>query len=470
MNLKNFFVLHFLVLLFILNPCAINISFAQVEAPRWTRDLVIYELNPYAFTSPDGAGDGSGSGTFNSLREKLPYLEDLGITAIWLAGYCEATVHFYGIKTVYACITPEKFDPQLGSAEDFKALAGEAENRGIKIFLDVITHGVMNDSPLIRQHPDWFKGGTWGMTDYDYANREFQKWWINVWVKYVEKYGVDGFRLDVPVPEQMPLWDSIASRCRELGKPIVIFPECATAYHFGQKDYINFSWDIAGEYSPTPRYKTVLISWHDLGWNSPVGNYYTIKGNRALAGYNLMGCNIPIIFSGDEFNANQVSLPDLKQGLYGSGGQGGWLYGSWIQWDQLKEEGHANFYEDFKAYLNIRRNNKDILHADREATNILPLNHHPRINPIPYIRYMPGEKAILVAANYGIGVDIELVLDIPLGEMGLDGNDTYLVEDLMHEESTLLGSSEVKKLKTVISPYYNNRRGGIRIIKITPVK
>ena len=76
----------------------------------------------------------------------------------------------------------------------------------------------MNDSPLIKQHPDWFIGGTWGMTDYDYSNTEFQQWWVDVWVNYVEEYGVDGFRLDVPVPDQMHLWDSIALKCRNTGK------------------------------------------------------------------------------------------------------------------------------------------------------------------------------------------------------------------------------------------------------------
>ena len=74
-------------------------GFAQKEiTPHWTRDLIIYEINPYAFTSPDGAGDGSGSGTFKSLETKLPYLEDLGINGIWLAGYCNSTNHFCGIK------------------------------------------------------------------------------------------------------------------------------------------------------------------------------------------------------------------------------------------------------------------------------------------------------------------------------------------------------------------------------------
>lgn len=40
-----------------------------------------------------------------------------------------------------------------------KHLVGCAHAHGMKVFLDVITHGVMKDSPLVEEHPDWFLGG-----------------------------------------------------------------------------------------------------------------------------------------------------------------------------------------------------------------------------------------------------------------------------------------------------------------------
>ena len=73
--------------------------------PEWARDLVIYEIATKGFTSPNGPE----SGTFNSLKEKLPYLQDLGINAIWLTGHSLSDPkHFYGIWTQYACIEPDK--------------------------------------------------------------------------------------------------------------------------------------------------------------------------------------------------------------------------------------------------------------------------------------------------------------------------------------------------------------------------
>lgn len=80
-----------------------------------------------------------------------------------------------------------------------KHLVGCAHAHGMKVFLDVITHGVMKDSPLVEEHPDWFLGGYWGMADYDWygGHAELDEWWVNTWLWYVTEIGVDGFRLDV---------------------------------------------------------------------------------------------------------------------------------------------------------------------------------------------------------------------------------------------------------------------------------
>ncbi len=442
-----------------------------VEAPEWTRDLVIYEINPYAFTSPNGAGDGSGSGTFNGLREKLSYLEDLGITGIWLAGFSESTAHFYGIKTVYACVRPDRLDAALGTPEEFKAMIDEAHHRGIRVFLDAITHGVVNGSPLIAEHPNWFKGGTWGMTDYDYENAEFREWWIKLWTNYVLEYGVDGYRLDVPRHNQVPLWNAIAGRCAEAGHPIVIFPELTVLYHFCQRDYVGFSNDMAGEFNPMPQYVGGQISCHDDGWLSGPGNYYKVKGHRASLVYTMFGYNIPIFMAGEEFNADQVSLPNLARDLYGGGGPGGWLYGSWIQWDQLNDQQHRDMLNDFKKVLAIRRENRDVLHADRAATHILRVPHSPPCKPMPYVRFIPGEKAIVVVANssHDEAETHVFTLDIPLADMGLNGNGSYRVTDLWRKQVSTVTEAELHNYKLSV-PSASVVDGGGRAIKIEPAR
>eukprot|EP00041_Stephanoeca_diplocostata_P023284 m.569264 g.569264 ORF g.569264 m.569264 type:complete len:440 (+) comp22258_c0_seq28:1167-2486(+) len=229
----------------------------SVPPPDWTENLVMYEIAPRGFTSPNGTGvTGSGSGTFKSLKQKIPYLNSLGITAVWLAGYCKANTHFFSIWSVYATERPDVLDPSLGTEADLKDLVTALHKAGIKVFLDVVTHGVTfsafvnttskvtsvgaspSDSskmtfeitkgvpnPFIAAHGDYFfhasypngtAAGKWLMADYNYAHPAFMKWWVATWSHYVTDVGVDGFRLDGPngisfPSDVMAAWDQIAA-------------------------------------------------------------------------------------------------------------------------------------------------------------------------------------------------------------------------------------------------------------------
>lgn len=222
------------------NPTITDTSL--VLAPSWINDLILYEVATKGYTSPDGPE----SGTFNSLREKLPYLHDLGITGIWLTGHSLSDPkHFYNIWTQYACILPDELDPTLGDKTSFKKLIDTAHSYGIKMFLDVITHGVMNDSPLVKQHPEWFKGGSWGMTDFDWYgdHPDLDDWWVDLWVNYVEEFGIDGFRLDVAT-YRPDLWSRIRQRSAERVQPIVVLAELGPIYT-GASDFIQWGQRIS---------------------------------------------------------------------------------------------------------------------------------------------------------------------------------------------------------------------------------
>jgi len=195
----------------------------QPSSPAWVRDLVIYEIATKGFTSPHGPE----TGTFNGLKTKLAYLQELGITGIWLTGHSLADPHFfYNVWTQYANIEPQKIDPSLGTPEEFKALIAGAHQHGIRVFLDVHVHGILNFSPLIKEHPSWFRGGSWHMTDFDWAggHPDLDDWWVNVWTNYVTEFGVDGFRLDFRIIRP-DLWERIRRNAAAAGHEIVMFEE-----------------------------------------------------------------------------------------------------------------------------------------------------------------------------------------------------------------------------------------------------
>jgi hypothetical protein len=277
----------------------------------WERDLVVYEIATKGFTSPHGPE----SGTFNSLREKLPYLEQLGINGIWLTGHSRSDQkHFYGIWTQYACVRPDEIDPTLGTERDFKSLIDEAHRRGIHVFLDSIEHGVMKDSPLTQEHPAWFKGGSWGMADYDWQGKhaDLEEYWVNLWLRYFVTFGVDGARCDCGV-FRPDLWLEIKQRAAAAGHPILVFGESFDPHApDASSDFIQRAETLSqqteglllhrralqnlavfcvsnGTDKPSAeRYlRSLQLSCHDEGWEGfpAEKNPYMAQGSRYVIGY-----------------------------------------------------------------------------------------------------------------------------------------------------------------------------------------
>ncbi|MDQ3460566.1 MAG: maltose alpha-D-glucosyltransferase [Deinococcota bacterium] len=110
--------------------------------PLWHKDAVIYELHVRSFydSNNDGYGD------FAGLREKLPYLEELGVNTLWLLPFYQSPLRDdgYDIADYYQIL------PVHGTLDDFKAFLDEAHARGMR----VVTELVLNHTS--DQHP-WFQ-------------------------------------------------------------------------------------------------------------------------------------------------------------------------------------------------------------------------------------------------------------------------------------------------------------------------
>jgi glycosidase len=251
--------------------------FVQPPSPPWTKDLIIYELEIKGFTSLGGPE----TGTFRTLRERLGYLEELGVTAIltgvpWLS---DAHHYYFNIWMHYAVLEPDKFDPSLGSEEDFTRLVNEAHQRGIRILLDVRTAGVLSASPLLKEHPEWFRGVSWSLPDFDWygGHQDLDDWWVQIWKDYVRKHKVDGFRLDVNI-FRPDLWERVRKYAADIGHPIVIFEE-GNAVLPGVTDFIQKEYEM-----PIPLLLNDVPGFYDLKYGTG-GNYEVLvvyaDGSRA---------------------------------------------------------------------------------------------------------------------------------------------------------------------------------------------
>jgi maltose alpha-D-glucosyltransferase/alpha-amylase len=110
--------------------------------PLWYKDAVIYQLHVRAFydSNNDGIGDIAG------LAEKLDYIRDLGVTAIWLLPFYPSPLKDDG----YDIADYRNVHPDYGTRADIRLLIREAHRRGLR----VITELVINHTS--DQHP-WFQ-------------------------------------------------------------------------------------------------------------------------------------------------------------------------------------------------------------------------------------------------------------------------------------------------------------------------
>ena len=110
--------------------------------PLWYKDAIIYQLHIKTFF--DSNGDGIGD--FKGLTAKLDYLQELGVTALWLLPFYPSPLRDDG----YDIADFKAINPAYGTLADFKAFMRAARKRGLK----VITELVINHTS--DQHP-WFQ-------------------------------------------------------------------------------------------------------------------------------------------------------------------------------------------------------------------------------------------------------------------------------------------------------------------------
>jgi alpha amylase-like protein len=96
----------------------------------WYKDAVIYQLHVRTFydSNADGVGD------FPGLIQKLDYLQQLGITAIWLLPYYPSPLRDDG----YDIADYTSVNPTYGSLEEFKTSLNAAHTRGIRVIIELV--------------------------------------------------------------------------------------------------------------------------------------------------------------------------------------------------------------------------------------------------------------------------------------------------------------------------------------------
>jgi maltose alpha-D-glucosyltransferase/alpha-amylase len=111
--------------------------------PHWYRDAIIYSLRVRAFYDSNGDGIGDLSG----LTEKLDYLEDLGVTALWLLPFYPSPQRDDG----YDISNYVDVHPEVGALADFRTLLREAYRRNLRVITELVLNHTSDEHPWFQR-------------------------------------------------------------------------------------------------------------------------------------------------------------------------------------------------------------------------------------------------------------------------------------------------------------------------------
>lgn len=236
------------------------------RVPKWVNDTVWYQIFPERFCNGNPENDPKGvlpwkeegkvtnqefyGGDLKGIIDKIPYLQDLGITGIYLT-----PINLSPSSHKYDTTDYERIDPHFGTEEEFMELVNTAHEAGIKIMLDgVFNHSGKNFAPwqdVCKKGPEspyfnWFfinkwpfEKKEWNAKNGDYYtfaffdsmpklntnNPEVQEYFISVCEKWVSKYKVDGIRLDVANEVSHTFCKKLRERMKAINPDIYILGE-----------------------------------------------------------------------------------------------------------------------------------------------------------------------------------------------------------------------------------------------------
>ncbi len=319
----------------------------------WWRTGIIYQVYPRSFqdSNNDGVGDLKG------IASRLSYLQELGITAIWLSPIYPSPMKDFG----YDISDYTNIHPLFGNMNDFTALLQEVHARSMKLILDLVPNHTSNQHPWFiessasKTNPkrDWyiwhdgkedgsapnnwlatFGGTAWQrdentkqyyyhaflpeQPDLNWRNPEVQQAMCNVMRFWLDK-GVDGFRVDV-------LWHLIkdAQLKDEPANPnyqpqMATYDQLLHIYSTDQpevQDIVKELRSVLDEYNERMMIGEIYLPVHKLV------AYYGTHNDGANLPFNFLLLSLP-------WQANTIAAAiDEYEGALPQNGQPNWVLGN----------------------------------------------------------------------------------------------------------------------------------------------
>lgn len=379
-------------------------------------------------------------GNLKGILHKLDYLEDLGITAIYLTPiFTSPSNHKYDTTDYYS------IDPSFGTKEEFHALITAAHKKNMKIIIDAVFnhsgHEFLHFKDVLQhgensRFSDWFevkefplqKKGKKGIPTYNTfayhhqmpklktKNPQLSKYLLNIAAYWTQEFAIDGWRLDVADEVSHCFWKEFRKTVREINPEILLVGEIwydSSEWLRGDEfdTVMNYSFraPVIELLTEDPKKKIPISGFldrvhkvrgiytkqsYEIMWNL-IGSHDTprfitdvsggiIKENMNYAKLKIAALlqmtftGVPFIYYGDEVGMQGKHDPDCRRGML---------------WDVEKINTEVHHY--YKTLIALRKNHSSLSHGDFE---LLYANDHDAC--FVFRKYDELDEAI-IAVNVG---------------------------------------------------------------------
>ncbi len=448
--------------------------------PLWLSSATIMEVN-----IPEATKEG----TLDSALSVLDHAQEMGVNCLWITAIGEPGPKNDGSAgNHYVNLGLQSIDPAITGTKDyekgwqaFAAFVEEAHKRNIYILFNAVTWGTSPDSPIYKEHPQWYTGSDiWGGKAWDWNNEELIAWYTETLLDIAKTTGIDGILYDCE-PEYAG--EAVCARFRKAiqdsGRNLVYIAESVnhrgSAYDmelYGVMNYRGYSatshpigehqkndkeffteegYQIVdavknGTLHGTPKqqeegtggqykYYSYCFSNHD-------SYYFSFQSNLLDFAYQgLFSSYIPIWYLGDEFNSTPSGIR---------------LYFDATKWCNLSTVEHSLFYEEVKEMLRIRRQYAYVLEEtspNHRNANICALETTGDLDLQAYGRYADHTGILIVGNRNKDGSTVSTTITVPFETMGLSQYDRFTLTDLRSGDVLCHGTREQVEKFTVTLAY-----------------
>ncbi|MDB5200090.1 MAG: 1,4-alpha-glucan branching protein [Chitinophagaceae bacterium] len=386
------------------------------DHPLWSYDTNIYEVNVRQYTY---------EGTFNSFKEHLPRLSDMGVEVLWFMPVTPISAKgrkgnsgsYYAVQDYIAV------NPEFGSLQDFVDLVKVAHTLNFKIIIDWVANHTGNDNVWIEEHPDFFcydesnqiihPNGWEDVSKLNFDNQHMHAAMIEAMKFWITTCNIDGFRCDMAHLVPLEFWEKARTVLEKYKMNLFWLAECEEVnyhevfdatytwkwmhateeFYKGKVDLKNL-FQVLNQYDylfPKDAFRTYFTSNHDENsWN---GTEYEKYGEAAKA-FAVFSCTwngIPMIYSGQE-------LPNNKRLLF--------FDKDVIEWKQPCE-----LNDFYKTLLHLRKTNTALRAADSNVvTYKVETSNDDKI--FAFVRKNDADEVLVILNLSAENISFQILNDI----------------------------------------------------------